>query len=75
MPTFLSPARLSRTEATLAQGIQARPQCRLGAQTVVRDEPEPTPPANDAMVPDEPGRALNRHQRRVPAAIARRRAA
>jgi hypothetical protein len=68
-------ARLGRTEAALRVGLDALRQRRLGAQTVMRDEPKPTPPANDAMVPDEPGRPLNRHQRRVPAAIARKRAA
>ncbi|MGD9509551.1 MAG: hypothetical protein AB7I59_10940 [Geminicoccaceae bacterium] len=47
----------------------------LGARPAVRSEPEPTPPANDMLVPDEPERPLNRQQRRALAAMARKRAA
>ncbi|MGE3740350.1 MAG: hypothetical protein AB7I59_12710 [Geminicoccaceae bacterium] len=50
-------------------------QRRPGAQPPVRDEPEPTLPANDAHVQDEPERRLNRQQRRALAAMARKRAA
>ncbi|MGD9508179.1 MAG: hypothetical protein AB7I59_13415 [Geminicoccaceae bacterium] len=68
-------ARIGRELTTLRAQLDALRQRRLGAQPPVRDEPEPAPPANDALVPDEPERPLNRQQRRALAAMARKRAA
>ena len=54
--------------------LRALRQRRL-VRSPPRDEPEPPPAAEIQLVPDEPERLLNRHQRRALAAIARKRAA
>jgi hypothetical protein len=69
-------ARLGRELEAARASLHALRQRRLGVQPPVRNEPAPhRAAADDAVVPDEPERPLNRHQRRALAAIARKRAA